>query len=735
MSSLARDTCSYCGLPLAAGWWPRRDRTCAESAKPAIANFCCVGCRVAASIAGTGGETGATRWALARLGLAIFFTMNVMAFTMALWSYQIYEADGHAPDRWMTALIELFRYACLLFSLPVLWLLGRTVWDDALHNLRRGVYSTDLLLIVGIVASYLYSVLAVVRGHPHVYFEVGCVVLVMVTLGRWLEANGKLQTTASLDALEKLLPEQVRLDVPAEQWVPRESVQRGDILRVLPGERVPLDGMIVRGAATLDEQVITGESRPMVKETGDLVYAGTLNRDADLAIRVSATADAGSLRRLIDLVRHAREQKGHYQRIADRLSQAFLPLVTVIALAAGAYHGYRTGFDTGLMTTLSVLLIACPCALGLATPLAVWAGLGTASRAQVLFRHGEALERLAAVRTVCFDKTGTLSIAEPSVDRAVFLEGSEERVLAIADSLSHASLHAFSRAIHHYTAERLSQAPCFDWQVRTLAGRGLEATPAQDTSSAPVYLGSWRFMQEQQLAARGAIQRAIEDALAAGDSFSCVGWDGIVRGVFVFREELRAEASAAIDACRELGCEVIVLTGDHESRARLIREQLGVPVQSGLLPEDKVFAIRSAQRVRGGVAMVGDGINDAPALESSDVGIALACGTDLSRQSASVCLVSDDLLRLPWAIGLARRTVRTIRFNLAWAFGYNLIGVGLAAAGWLNPVFAAMAMVASSLMVVGNSLVLTRLELPRQTMVAPSVPDLASPEHVAPIVA
>jgi len=664
--------------------------------------------------------------------------MNVMAFTMALWSYQIYEADGHTPDRWMSALIELFRYACLLLSLPVLWLLGRTVWDDAWHNLRRGVYSTDLLIIVGIVASYLYSVLAVLRGHPHVYFEVGCVVLVMVTLGRWLEANGKLQTTASLDALEKLLPEQVRLDDPkvlgpTEQWVPRESVQLGDVLRVLPGERVPLDGIIVRGAATLDEQVITGESRPTVKETGDLVYAGTLNQDADLAIRVSATADAGSLRRLIELVRHAREQKGHYQRIADRLSQSFLPLVTAVALAAGAYHGYRSGFDTGLMTALSVLLIACPCALGLATPLAVWAALGTASRAQVLFRHGEALERLAAVRTVCFDKTGTLTIAEPSVDRAVLLEGSEEQVLAIADSLSRASLHAFSRAIRHYTGERIVNAAQLGWQVRSLAGRGLEATRWNGNSAASVYLGSWRLMQEQRQTAQGPVQHAVEEAIASGDSFSCVGWDGQVRGVFIFREELRPEAAATIDACRELDCEAIVLTGDHESRARVIREQLGVPVESGLLPEDKVSAIRSAQRVRGVVAMVGDGINDAPALESSDVGIALACGTDLSRQSASVCLVSDDLLRLPWAMELARRTVRTIRFNLAWAFAYNLIGVGLAAAGWLNPVFAAMAMVASSLMVVGNSLVLTRVKLPRHALAAPSATELVSVEYVAPL--
>lgn len=715
MTAHAADCCDYCGLPLTTSWWRPRP---ASPSRPEVAvepAYCCVGCRVAASIAGASGETGAARWALARLGFAIFFTMNVMAFTMVLWSYQIYEAESGPIDRWTASLVELFRYACLLLSLPVLWLLGGTLCKDAWSQLRRGVFSTDLLLVLGIGASYVYSVLAVFRGHPHVYFEVGCVVLVMLTLGRWLEATGKLRTTAALDALEKLLPEQVRLDSLPERWVPRQFVAVGTTLRVLPGERVPLDGVIVRGSATLDEQVITGESRPAVKECGDEVYAGTLNLDAELLLRATCTADEGSLRRLIDLVRHAREQKGQYQRLADRMARMFLPLVTISALVVTFVHGMRTGFDVGLMTGLSVLLIACPCALGLATPLAVWAAFGTASRAQVLFRHGEALERLATVRAICFDKTGTLTIAEPSVERFVADED-DDRVLALAAALAHASLHAFSRAIERFANEH-DHAPISDageslQQVRTMAGRGLTACLVDGYGERSVSLGSWRLMQEQGLVSRGVVVDAIALALADGDSFSCLGWEGEVRGVFVFREQLRPEAAAAMAACRALGCELVMLTGDHETHAERIGRQLGLTVRAGLLPEEKVATLHEYKRLYGSVAMIGDGINDAPALESSDVGIALACGTDLSRQSASVCLLSDDLRRLPWAIAWSRRTLRTIRFNLLWACLYNVIGVGLAAAGWMNPVFAAIAMVASSLMVIGNSMVLAQTAAP-----------------------
>jgi len=729
MTAHAADCCDYCGLPLNSSWRRPWSEARAESQNASGPFYCCVGCRIAASIAGGGGESGAARWALARLGLAIFFTMNVMAFTMALWSYEIYEAESGSADRWTASLIELFRYACLLLSLPVLWLLGGALWRDAWSQLRRGIFSTDLLLVLGIGASYVYSVLAVFRGYPHVYFEVGCVVLVMLTLGRWLEATGKLRTTAALDALEKLLPEQVRLDTLPERWVPRQLVAVGETLRVLPGERVPLDGVLLRGSATLDEQVITGESRPAVKEKGDEVYAGTLNLDAELVVRASCTADEGSLRRLIDLVRHAREQKGHYQRLADRMARAFLPLVAIIALLATLLHGVRTGFDVGLMTGLSVLLIACPCALGLATPLAVWAALGTASRAQVLFRHGEALERLANVRAICFDKTGTLTIAEPSVARFI-TDDDEARVLALAAALASASTHAFSRAIDHFVAAH-DHAPTSQIretlrQVRTLAGRGLTALLAGDASHRPVSLGSWRFMQEQGLVARGIVGEAIATALADGDSFSCLGWNGAVRGVFLFREQLRPEAATAIAACRALGCELVMLTGDHQAHADRIGRPLGLTIRAGLLPGEKVAALREYRRVYGSVAMIGDGINDAPALESSDVGIALACGTDLSRQSASVCLLSDDLRRLPWAIEWSRRTLRTIRFNLLWAFLYNVVGVGLAAAGWLNPVFAAIAMVGSSLMVIGNSLWLAQATAPpTDTAGAPRLEELA----------
>jgi len=686
--------CDYCHLPVG-GAGDRRGPV-----------YCCFGCRLASEITGRDGAEGEATWTLAKLGLAIFLSLNVMMFTMALWTQDLYDAREVGSGPLAASLADLFRYLCLLLSLPVIWLLGLPLLENALATRRRDVAAADLLIVLGVAAAYLYSVISVVRGAGHIYFEVGCAVLVMVTIGRWLEATGKLRTTAALDALEKLLPQRVRrLNAQGESSeVAIAEIERGDSLRVLPGERIATDGCVTWGCASVSEQLLTGESRPVGKRPGDQVLGGGLNLDGELIIRVTAPVHEGSLSRLIGLVRAARMTKGRYQRLADRVSVWFLRGVLIVACATFLFHYWQTEADAALMSALAVLLIACPCALGLATPMAVWTALGNAARHGVLFRDGEALERLAEVRAVRFDKTGTLTTGSPCVTHFVlhqqtdFVEATQR-----AARLASASGHVFSRAITRYLdADIASVAQPSVEQVTAVAGLGVQSIFHAEPE--PTQLGSVRWAVDSGLVLPPTIRRAIVRAQRHGKSMSAISWNGKVRGVFVFSETVRSEAPAAIAACRALGCDVEVLTGDELARGRHLAEHLGVRVTARLTPEAKVSALAAARREFGPVAMVGDGVNDAPALAASDVGIALGCGADLSRESALVCLLADDLTKAPWAIDLARRSVRVIRQNLFWAFSYNTVGIALAAAGWLNPAWAAAAMVVSSLLVVSNSL-------------------------------
>jgi heavy metal translocating P-type ATPase len=697
--------CDYCGLPVAGA-------VCSEG--PA---YCCFGCRFAAAVTGARGETGETRWMATVLGLSVFCTMNVVMLTMALWSYA---ATPRTP--FAAALADFLRAGAMLFSAPVALMLGRPLARNALDQLRRGTLSTDLLLLTGVAAAFAVSVTATIRGQGHVYYEVGCVILVLVTLGRWLEAMGRLQASAALEELERLIPETVRLvdDHGAEHLVPRDTLGIGSQVRVLAGERCPVDGRVMGGAAVVDEQFFTGEAVPVEKFPGDAVLGGSLNLDGELLLRATARPTAGALGRLIEAVRTARLTKGRYQVLADRWSQRFFPIIGLVAAATWIGHGWSGNWETALLASLSVVLIACPCALALATPLAIWAALAAAARRGVLFRGGPALERLAAVRAVRWDKTGTLTTGTPSV-RRILCAREEERpcVERFAQALAAASNHVFSRAIREELAA--TTAPCAIGVVHTLPGRGLKAN-VPDYGS--VVLGSAHWMAEcgltcgpvlQGLLARetcsprsmlGTVAGAATERREAEGSASVVfiGWQGEIRGAFVLEETLRPEAATAVAECQRLQLEQAVLTGDRLDRAHPLQTALGLPVHARLLPEEKLAAIRAARGAAGAVAMVGDGLNDAPALAAADVGIALGCGADVSRDAADVCLLPNDLRLVPWAIRHARRTVRTIRQNLLWSFGYNSVGVVAAALGSLHPALAAVLMVGSSLMVLGNSL-------------------------------
>jgi heavy metal translocating P-type ATPase len=427
-----------------------------------------------------------------------------------------------------------------------------------------------------------------------------------------------------------------------------------------------------------------------------------------LVIRVTAVGEETTLGRMNRLLEEARASKSDYERLADRVVRYFLPATVLLAVAAG-YLGYgRGGADQAVMAALSVLLIACPCALGIATPLAVWIAMGRSAEKGALFRDGSVVERFAAVSTIGLDKTGTLTSGRPSVtgfhtsDRNG--HNQIDSPLALAAAVVVGCEHALARSVRAY-AVAAGVEGLQPEQTCIMPGRGI----AGQVGGRQVHLGSLRYMAESSLTFDEGLASEAGSIIGRGDGITCVGWGGVVRGVFAFSEELRQSSRGAVSELKRLGCEVTVLTGDHEERGRKIGQALGVQVLSQLLPEDKLNWIEQVRGSGKRVAFVGDGINDAPALAAADVGIAMGCGSDLTRESASLCLLGDDLTALPTLLQLARRTVRTVRTNLLWAFGYNFVGIGLAVFGLLNPIVAAGVMVLSSLFVVSNSL---RLGMP-----------------------
>lgn len=704
---LASDVaCDYCGLPVP-GSYRRR-----VVSVPAAPEFCCSGCRFAATVISSDATDGTVRRTLIKLGLGIFFAMNVMVCSIFLWTSEFYGTDWLTPGSLAVAVHDMFRFMALFCCLPVLYLLGEPLAVGVWHAIRRRVITTDLLLLVGVTAAVLYSLTAVYTGKGQVYFDVASTILLFVTLGRWFEAQGKLRSNRALDGIAKLLPASVHLvENQAVVDQPRESVAVGQRLRVFPGERFGVDGRITSGTGDIDEQIVTGESRPVSRCPGEHVSSGTLNIDGDLEIEITAAAGEETVSRMLDLVRRSRRIRGEYQKLADRVTAWFVPVVAIVALLAAWWHGTHYGLDAGILAGLAVALIACPCALGLATPMAIWVALGRAASGHVLFRHGPSIEQLAGAKALLFDKTGTITTGE-AVVQAFVADNPHDEDLAreLATQLAAVSNHCFSIAIQRY-APQATSCHVID-EVRTVPGKGISARwqnerRAQDDCHT-VMLGSPQWLKESGCPVGEHLWRAAEEAGGADAPLSCIGWDGRVRGIFIFHEELRPEARSALKHCQRLGLQVAVATGDRRSRGERLAENLGVTVFAEQLPEDKVAVLQNARRQFGPVAMIGDGLNDAPALAASDIGVAMGCGADLSRESAAVCLLANDLSRLPWTIEIARQTIRVIRQNLCWSFSYNIVGIALAATGKLSPVFSAFSMVASSAFVIANSLRLNR---------------------------
>jgi heavy metal translocating P-type ATPase len=686
--------CDFCGLPIVAAG--------ATALEANDSHYCCYGCRFAASIAAADGDEGQARWAMTRLGLAIFFSMSVMVFTMLLWS-QPEESRDQLARVWY----DLLRYACLLFTIPVVLLLGGPLIDDAATELRERRPSLGVLLGVGIFAALIYSMWSLFSGSGHVYFEVVATVLVALTLGRWFEATGKLKTTAALRGLKQLLPDTVRLVLAGEERIADiKQLAAGDIFRVLPGERIPTDGEVVVHQAAVDEQAITGESLPVIRRPHDRVLSGTLVLDGPLEICAAAPADKGTLAQMIEAVVQATAHRTAQERLAEIISRWFLPTVAFVAIATLAAHWWLGNPSGGLLAALAVLVIACPCALGLATPMALWAAIGRAAQSGVLIRDGDALAAIAKSNTICFDKTGTITTGQASVERLCLTAGANEQpVLRVAAALAHCSDHPLSIGVRIFAEKRLLQSTPAIRNVQVRAGSGVAGDFDELRGRALLGSRAWMIESGQQIPA-GLVQ-ANETTDDAAETF--VAWDGVAQGRFLINETVRPEAESTIAILKATGCRCVMLTGDRAARAQTLAHSLGLEFRAQLLPHQKLAMIRELQAI-GTVVMVGDGVNDAPALAAADVGIALGSGTDISRHSAGICLLTSDLSRLPCLIRLARHTDNAIRWNLVWAFGYNIGGIGLAAAGLLHPIVAAIAMGVSSFLVITNSLALARFD-------------------------
>ncbi len=623
--------------------------------------------------------------------------------------------------------VDLHPNPWLQFALatPVQFVVGARFYQAAFKALRAYSGNMDLLVALGTTAAYAFSAYMVVtRGADsigHLYFEGAAAVITFVMFGKWLEGRAKRGTTAAIRALMQLRPERaVVLRDGREIEVGIEEVSAGDRIVIKPGERVPVDGTIVAGESEADESLVTGESLPVVKREGDRVTAGSLNGAGRLVVEALAVGEDTTLARIIRMVENAQTGKAPVQRLVDRVSAVFVPTVTLIAfgaLAVWLLTGH--GFEQALIAAVSVLVIACPCALGLATPAALVTGTGAAARAGILVKDIEALEHAAVVDTVVLDKTGTLTEGRPALVDVVCLPGIErDDLLRLAGAVQKGSEHPLAKAV--VAAVSGIDLPAAE-NVQAQIGRGVTGI----VEGRKLAIGSRELMHEL-----GIDLAEAEPALARIEHMArtavVVAADGRALGVLGIADPIRREAPQAIELLSAQGVRAEMLTGDIAAVAKAVADKLGIAsFRASVKPADKeatVTALRAAGRK---VAMVGDGINDAPALAAADVGIALGSGTDVAVEAAGVTLMRSDPRLVSAAIDIARRTVRKIRQNLFWAFIYNVVGIPLAAAGLLTPTFAGAAMAMSSVSVVLNSLWLKRWR-PSFSEIGGSLPERGS---------
>jgi Cu+-exporting ATPase len=598
----------------------------------------------------------------------------------------------------------------LALATPVQFWLGARFYRAGWKAVRAGAGNMDLLVALGTSAGYGLSVYLLFKhaehGTPHLYFEASAVIVTLVLLGKWLESRAKRQTTAAIAALNALKPEVARVRMPyGDVDVAISQVKIGDIVVVRPGERIAVDGVITIGSSQVDESLITGESLPVAKHAGDKVTGGAVNAEGLLLVETTAVGAESTLSRIVRMVESAQAKKAPIQRIVDRVSAVFVPVVLLIAALTLLGWGLATGnWEQAILNAVAVLVIACPCALGLATPTAIMAGTGVAARQGILIKDAEALEVAHRIDTVAFDKTGTLTEGKPTLVAARAAPGHEDTLLAWSAALQAGSEHPLARAV--MTAAEQAGLPLLSAaKVSAVPGRGMSA----EVQGRALRLGSPRYMQELgvDMAVLGEAARQLQDEGRTVSWLADVTAAPVLVGMLAFGDEPKASAATAVKSLQALGIRTVLVTGDNLGSALAVGTALGIDhIEAEVLPADKAAIVNRLKDGGRSVAMVGDGINDAPALASADVGIAMSTGTDVAMHAAGITLMRGDPALVADAIDISRRTYRKIRQNLFWAFAYNVIGIPLAMAGLLNPVVAGAAMALSSVSVVSNALLL-----------------------------
>ena len=600
-------------------------------------------------------------------------------------------------------------WAQFALATPVQFILGARFYIAAWKAVKAGAGNMDLLVALGTSAGYGLSLyewaIAAPGSMPHLYFEASAVVIALVLLGKYLESRAKRQTASAIRALEALRPERaLRVIDGQEQDVAISELRLNDWVLVKPGERFPVDGEVIEGQSHADEALISGESLPVPKQPGDKVTGGAINGEGRLMVKTLALGTETVLARIIRLVEDAQAAKAPIQKLVDKVSQVFVPVVLLIALATLlGWWLYGAPIETALINAVAVLVIACPCALGLATPTAIMAGTGVAARFGILIKDAEALERAHEVSAVVFDKTGTLTSGTPQIAHFSALDGDEAHMLQAAGALQRGSEHPLAKAVLDACAARDLNVPDVT-ASQSLTGRGIAGT-LQDRRLA---LGNRRLLDETGLKP-GPLAESASAWEAEGRTLSWLieqSPQPQVLGLFAFGDTLKTGALSAIQQLTERNISSHLLTGDNRGSARVVAQALGIKdVHAEVLPADKAATVAQLKK-NGVVAMVGDGINDAPALAAADIGIAMGGGTDVAMQAAGITLMRGDPRLVPAALEISRKTYAKIRQNLFWAFIYNVIGIPLAAFGFLNPVLAGAAMAFSSVSVVCNALLL-----------------------------
>jgi P-type Cu2+ transporter len=647
-------------------------------------------------------ETEAAREArdlLLRFVTAAFFTMNLMMYSVALYAGYFQGMDERF--KW------LLQLAAWVVATPVFFYCGWPFVRGAARGVANRAPGMDLLVALGSGTAYFYSVAALLTG-GEVYFDTASMIITLILLGRYFEVRARARASEAIARLNALAVRDARVIRDGKALkVPVSELAPGDMVEVRPGEKLPADGEVLEGASSVDESMITGESRPAGKSAGDRVVGATVNLDGRLIVRVNAVGADTVLSRIIRLVEEAQANRAPIQRLADRVSGVFVPAVVLFAAATFVYWNYvaYAGFSSSLVNAVTVLVIACPCALGLATPIAVMVGTGAAAGRGVMIKGGDVLERAAGVDTVLFDKTGTLTNGVMALTDVVPADGVEAgELLAAAYSVEAASEHPVGRAICEGAHAR---------GIEPSGAEGFAAVPGMGVRAVSggyaVIAGRADLLLASGISIDGGSRASASSIESDGRTVVYVSRGNRLLGVLGIADDIRETTPGAVRALKERGIDVMMVTGDNEVVAASIAKACGIKTYySRLLPDEKADKIKELRLSGRVVCMVGDGINDAPALAAADVGMALGRGTEVAIESADVVLMKDDMMDAAAAVALARRSMRIIRQNLFWAFLYNMLGLPVAAAGLLSPVLAAGAMAASSVSVVGNSLRIRR---------------------------